>query len=63
VSFGGFAKETVSSRRDTPTIAACCRSPGIATGDADAARAGMAAHIHRIRDAALAPVQASGSPA
>ena len=35
----------------------------IATGDADAARAAMAAHIDRIRDAALAPVQASGSPA
>ena len=35
----------------------------IASGDADAARAGMAAHINRIRDAALAPAQASGSPA
>ena len=37
----------------------------IAAGDADAARARMAAHIHRIRDAALAPApaQASGLPA
>ena len=35
----------------------------IATGDADAARARMAAHVQRIRDAALAPAQASRSPA
>ena len=35
----------------------------IAIGDADDARARMAAHIRRIRDAALAPAQASGSRA
>jgi DNA-binding FadR family transcriptional regulator len=35
----------------------------IASGDAEAARAGMAAHIHRIRDAALARAEATGSPA
>ena len=35
----------------------------IAAGDADAARVAMAGHITRIRDAALAPAQASGSPA
>ena len=35
----------------------------IASGDAEAARAGMAAHIHRIRDAALAHAEATGSPA
>ncbi len=37
----------------------------IAAGDADAARAGMAAHIQRIRDTALAPApaQVSGSRA
>jgi GntR family transcriptional regulator, transcriptional repressor for pyruvate dehydrogenase complex len=35
----------------------------IAAGDPDAARAGMAAHIRRIRDTALTPAQATGSPA
>lgn len=35
----------------------------IASGDADAARARMTAHIHRIRDAALASAQATASPA